>query len=107
MVNTTQKLVPVRVINMTPEPITLHRGTTMATCEEVDEVDCTNTHHVNALNANSKTELPPHLSDLLQRSCTGLSKKHRDEVVDLLNKYQNVFSKGDDDIGRTRPGRLL
>ncbi|CAC5369858.1 unnamed protein product [Mytilus coruscus] len=46
-------------------------------------------------------EIPEHLTDLLQRSSTYLIEDQRQQLSRLLSQYQNVFSRTDDDIGRT------
>ena len=45
--------------------------------------------------------LPEHLWDLLERCSALLSEGEIDEVVKLLTEYQDVFSAGEYDIGRT------
>lgn len=44
---------------------------------------------------------PVHLEDLAQRSSTDVTEEDRLKIRNLLDKYQDVFSKGDHDIGRT------
>ena len=45
--------------------------------------------------------VPEHLRDLLERSCEHLDQEQRKQVTALLIRYQDVFSKGDGDLGRT------
>ncbi|XP_063875862.1 uncharacterized protein LOC135108633 [Scylla paramamosain] len=49
----------------------------------------------------SSTGVPPHLQDLLQRSSACLSGEQVDEVKEVLTLYADVFSQGDNDLGRT------
>lgn len=46
-------------------------------------------------------EVPEFLNDLLSRSQTNISNSDQPKLVKLLTKYQDVFSKGDHDLGRT------
>ena len=46
-------------------------------------------------------QVPEHLSDLFDRTVAGMRHLQRREVAKLLNKYSEVFSKSDDDIGRS------
>jgi hypothetical protein len=47
------------------------------------------------------TVLPEHLTDLWTRSSKHLDKEQSDALASLLTKYQDAFSRTDDDIGRT------
>ncbi len=49
--------------------------------------------------SGSEVEVPEHLKDLLERSCKRLSPGERVAVSELLSDFQDVFSKGDLDIG--------
>ncbi len=49
--------------------------------------------------SSSEVEVPEHLRDLLERSCKCLSPAERVAVLELLLDFQDVFSKGDLDIG--------
>ena len=46
-------------------------------------------------------EIPGHLEDLYTRSIAGVDREYHTEIAKLLCKYQDVFSKGNDDTGRT------
>lgn len=47
------------------------------------------------------TYVPEYLNDLCTRSCEELGVDCQAQVKKMLIDYQDVFSKGDDDIGRT------
>ena len=51
--------------------------------------------------AEAGNEVPKHLVDLLERSCQHLSGEQSQRVRELLLRNQDVFSKGDLDLGRT------
>ena len=46
-------------------------------------------------------QVQDHLKDLYQKTVEGMNKGQQRQVSKLLNKYSNVFSETDDDIGRT------
>ena len=45
--------------------------------------------------------VPSHLKDLYAETTTQIDEKHHTEIAQLLQDYGDVFSTGDDDIGRT------
>ncbi|KAK3576214.1 hypothetical protein CHS0354_002814 [Potamilus streckersoni] len=46
-------------------------------------------------------QLPDHLKDMFERSSTELEPDEKETFAKLLLKYQNIFSKTPDDIGKT------
>ena len=56
--------------------------------------------HISAVSSPSNT-VPQHLDDIYKRASTEVDEQYHPQIADLLNKYEDVFSKGDDDIGRT------
>ena len=46
--------------------------------------------------------MPQHLVDMFQRGCKHLTPTEVDSLAEVLLKYQNVFSKGPDDIELTK-----
>ncbi len=46
--------------------------------------------------------IPKHLHDLYEISVDGLNEEQSAEVASLLINYNDVFSKGPDDIGRAK-----
>ncbi|XP_072016508.1 uncharacterized protein [Amphiura filiformis] len=97
--------IPIRLLNAQDVPRTIKKGTAVASLTPV----CTE----NVLEAPSEIteaelpadtaqrELPEHLTELYQRSATELNKEEQIEVQELLWQYPDIFSKGDDDLGRT------
>ena len=45
--------------------------------------------------------IPPHLEGLWQEFELHLTVKQKEQASQLLRQYQNLFSRGKDDIGRT------
>ena len=52
----------------------------------------------------SKVKIPEHLRELYENSIEGKTQEQQDKLADLLVSYQDVFSKGDNDLGRTNVG---
>lgn len=93
---------PLRLLNLNPDPVTLKKGSTVGLMEQVSReevcnLECNdwNAHH------NSFEELPMHLQDLYARSIESLTNEEANRVKQVLVQYQEVFSKGDHDLGRT------
>ena len=47
------------------------------------------------------TRLPSHLKELYEKSKTNLKQADRLKLMKCLTTFQDVFSRGDDDIGHT------
>ena len=96
---------PIRMANLSKEPYTLYRNTIAATYETVTIPEIKNVETISTNDQHnfdySSTEVPPHLTDMYEKATKHLSAKQRDEVRELLLKHSNLFSKSDDDLGRT------
>jgi hypothetical protein len=46
-------------------------------------------------------ELPPHVGDLYERANKERSESEKRQIFEMLSTYQDVFSRHEDDIGRT------
>ena len=91
-----QGKVPIRVMNVTDEYCNIYSGTNIATASPVTEVQ-----KVKTSACENNRQVPDHLKDLYQKTVEGMNKVQQRQVAQLLNKYSNVFSETDDDIGRT------
>ena len=100
VVDTQSPTMPVMVANLSSSPVRLQAGTYVGACEPVDIVESTN-EGVNESTYTSWSALPPHLSDLMDRSSDGLTSEERTKARELLIEFTDVFSSGDHDIGRT------
>ena len=90
-----KETIPVRLANVTNEAQTFYPGTNVATISSVNEVQ-------ESLNKRQTYgSLPKHMHDLFDRASVGLSADDRNQVMKLLQKYSNIFSKHDTDLGRT------
>ena len=91
-----QGKVPIRVMNVTDEYCNIYSGTNIARASPVTEVQ-----KVKTSACENTKQVPDHLKDLYQKTVEGMNKGQQRQVAKLLNKYSNVFSETDDDIGRT------
>ena len=91
-----QNKTPVRVMNVTNETKTLHPETNIATLSPVSTVKV-----MKQVPVSECKKIPDHLKDLYERTVIGMNMEQQGQVAKLLNKYSEVFSKSDGDIGRT------
>ena len=87
---------PVRVMNITDDDKILYPGTNIATISPVTSVETTK----QTLRPNNE-QVPEHLRELFNKTVVGMESKQKKEVVRLLTKYSDIFSKSDSDIGRS------
>ena len=106
---------PLAIANVGHEPIQLLKNTVLAECTEIDQVSALHhqdTHCINtcisaeasATEHNSSTfkpeaELPEYLEIMLKD--TELAELERIKVRTLIHKFQHVFAKPDEPLGRT------
>ena len=100
VVETELTSVPLKIMNVRDKEYMIKEGTVLAKMFPVHEDD------VQVMRATEtpidiKSELPEHLCDLLERCSEGLTEDELQEVIYLLIAYQDVFSTGEFDIGRT------
>ena len=99
--------VPLRVINVTDNPITLYEGTNVATCNPVDNVFKASrssegvSERVFVATPGGCGSIPKHLNDLWGDVAQRLSGDQRGEVEQLLAEFQGIFAKSKSDLGRT------
>ena len=100
IVDPCDKLVPVRVMNVTDKPQVLYEHAHIGTCHAIN--------HMETLQQDSTesrevihTELPPHLQPIWESCTENLTTDQASKVKDLLLKHSNVFAKDKNDLGRT------
>jgi hypothetical protein len=95
--------------------ITLRPGTTIGNYISVTEEDIQETNEVQSsvstkfqireisgYQLDRKVQIPEHLKKLHETACKGCKNKTQEQALtQLLHKYAAVFSKNDDDVGRT------
>ncbi|PIK58380.1 Retrovirus-related Pol polyprotein from transposon [Apostichopus japonicus] len=112
LVDPGQEVLPVRLFNPSHEPVRVYKGTVIGVLEEVEEVvgegessngnPTTPTTPIRVVNCTTKdsTDIPSHLIGLME-TCGGLDGCQQEQLKELLLKYEDVFSKSPDDLGRT------
>ncbi|XP_033116589.1 uncharacterized protein LOC117116622 [Anneissia japonica] len=91
---------PLRVFNPGKERRVLREGTTVGKLTPIleDQIESTHTGKEPPV---SSGRVPEHLSDLLRRSVASIDGNYLEQVASLLAELQDVFSRGDYDLGRT------
>ena len=90
------------VLNYGNSSVRLYKNTNLGTCESYFEPPMQPIERVACVQEQHNEEfLPDHLVDLYERSSQHLNDQEKSEFVDLLCKYQNVFSQSSEDIGLT------
>ena len=98
LVEAANKVVPLRVFNPGKEKRVARRGTTVGTISTLDQGAI---QEETVQSRGAVQGLPEHLHDLYKRSAVNLDREHHCELEKCLEDFQDVFSKGDHDIGRT------
>ena len=86
--------VPLRLMNVSETETVLPKGSHIGTLNPVSTVK-------KSLSPKASENIPEHLRDLYERTIVGMTSKQSSEVFKLLVKYSSVFSRSDEDIGRT------
>ena len=100
-------MVPMRIFNPTLETITVKEGdcigkvTPAVSCEKVGIQDSCNDQNDVEIVIDVISRVPAHLQDLYWASVTELPLEQHRRVAKFLIEYQDVFSAGDYDLGRT------
>ena len=94
--------VPMRVFNPTLSTVTVKKGACIGTispvvaCEKVGGRCSSEESDQDVID-----KIPAYLRDLYEASVTELPPEHHRLVAELLIEYQDIFSSGDNDLGRT------
>ena len=95
----------VQILNFGSKPVVLYPNTKLGTCEScyhTPEPELSRCNAVSSEESEAATDkLPEHLQDLWERSSVHLKNEERRRLASLLIKYQQIFSKSSDDLGRT------
>ncbi|PIK45092.1 hypothetical protein BSL78_18045 [Apostichopus japonicus] len=109
LVDPSKGVIPLRLMNVTDQPVTLYEGTSVGQCQPVELVDsiaserakCRTVTKGERSGARGITALGEHLEILAEKSCIDLSKEEADRVRQLLADNANVFARSKEDLGRT------
>jgi len=90
--------ISVRVMNPTNQPVHLCRGTEVTDLEEVQLLE-----NCQRVMQKEKTEedVAKIIEDLMEKVDKGVPEENREELKNVLRRYNKVFSKGERDFGWT------
>ena len=96
----------VRILNPNDNPVTLRRGMVLGTAEGISKVEAPPPSEQVRRAVPSEVdagpdEVPTHLQELYDDTCTTLSPDERLIVKQLLIDFSDIFSTSDDDLGLT------
>ena len=106
IVDTSSRQATVQIVNIGDSEATIFSGTPVGICKSYYEVESAGTVNCAAI-SRDVTEpqlselLPEHLQDLWERSKVQLNDDEGEILADLLNRYQHIFAKSSDDLGRS------
>ena len=106
LVDVHKEAIHLRVVNLSHEPKTIRRGTTVAKCKPINCVSISEAvpstdEAPGTVRRASINEIPHHLEPLLLQSTEGLSVEKKETVCQLLCEFSNLFSTGPRDLGCT------
>ncbi|MCG8048838.1 MAG: RNA-directed DNA polymerase, partial [Candidatus Thiodiazotropha taylori] len=97
--------IPLRLANLSNEPIRVNKDTVTAVLLPVESVDSDNGNFSRQSQVNESsdtpTDLPEHLVPLFDRSSINLDMLQKTRLQQFLIKHQDIFSKNSSDIGHT------
>lgn len=97
LVSTNTSHVPVRLLNPSPDPLTVFKGTKVATVEEVDAGQQVVT--------TTQGTVSPHkrqlLNELVERCADGRTGPQKQQLLQLLLEFSDVLAE-DGELGRTK-----
>ena len=107
----------VRVMNPFNDTVTLRRGMVVASGQGIQPLESTEDNTVRQVCVEELTlsrgeceqgptvvsneELPPHLHELFNNTCSSMSQADKELVKQLLIEFTGVFSQSDEDLGLT------
>lgn len=93
---TANEKVPIRYANFSNESQILYPGTNIAEFSPAQFI-----RTAQEGKSRMPRHLPKHLTELYERASEGMSSTQKKQIASLLGKYDNIFSKDDNDLGRT------
>ena len=96
-------VIPLRVVNFSHQPVTVHKNTIATTFEPADVKVVVNKliRRAQGVKVSPGVDLPEHLTELYNKSSKPLSESDSRKLKESLLKFQDVFSKSSLDIGYT------
>ena len=93
-------MVPVRVINPSPVPVTLYQNTSVGTFSQLED-GALEPASCNRLATKKTRQTKPLVSEQFDLDTMNLSSPQRKELASLLDEFTDIFSSGPADLGRT------
>ena len=93
-------MVPVRVINPSPVPVTLYQNTSVGTFSQLED-GALEPASCNRLGTKKPRQAKPLVSKQFDLNTMNLSNPQRKELTSLLDEFTNIFPSGTADLGRT------
>ena len=95
-----EQTLPIRVINLDPLPVTLHKNTKVANAEIIrEEAICTASEQGSGVKMTNKETLS---IDLQHPLPSDLTDKQKEQFFALMSEYSDVIAYGQDDLGRAK-----
>lgn len=110
LVDPSNELVPLRLMNPSNRPITLYEGTLVGECYSAEVIENNPSVGCRTLQGRNRgdgvpptgpTQLTEPLEELALRSCTELTEAQAGEVRKCLAANADVFARSKEDLGRT------
>ena len=98
LVDTEAEVMPLRIFNPGKEIKVARKGITVGV---ISQVESDSVQDNSCISVDAMPDFPVHLHDLYERGTANIEAKYHSEVRKCLTDFQDVFSKGDHDIGRT------
>ncbi|XP_033634189.1 uncharacterized protein LOC117295600 [Asterias rubens] len=99
LVKPEEEMLPIRVFNPGRRTCVVKGGSGAGILTPVEGRDVQEPDVVRA--REEIGQLPAHLEDLYSKSTAGVAQEYHGEIARLLLAYQDIFSKGSEDIGHT------
>ena len=100
LVDAQRDYIPLRMVNLSNEPRQIPSRIEVATCEPVESIVYPSSDsHREPISPDEG--LPEHLKDLYLRSANGLTDDQQHQLCNLLLEFQDIFSRGPYNLGRT------
>ena len=84
--------IPLRLANLSKEPVAVHRGTVTAVLQAVDSVDSESVNATQTVEGSQDDAgRPEHLQSLFECSSKNLDDSQKDRLEQFLIKHQDIF----------------
>ena len=107
VVNTCKENPLLTCVNLSDDPVTIKKGTTIATISEAQNVTHISVSQnasgdISHIDPKNVDDLPEHLKDIAGRSIIGLDQEKSQYICGLIHKNQDLFLSPNGRLGRTK-----